>query len=346
MSLLLDELKKFSEFDAHELVVPVLHEGKIRGYIAVHRWRGKKLAVGGTRYWAYNTEEDALRDALKLSRAMSSKHVLAGSYAGGAKGVLIAAGNNPGEKEKLLESYAKAVNMLEGRFVTGMDVGLSREDVIFLKTFSQHFVGIEQDPSEFTGMGILLSLETCFREVFASKELVRGTFALQGLGKVGNEVLKRIYSDTHKIFVTDTDQKKVSTAKEKFPLLHVVAPEDIYDVKADVFLPCAMGNVFNNETISRLKFKIICGGANDQLSDTNAGKILFEKNILYAPDYVVNAGGLLAAMDDYEFHNFDRPRLTEKVKSIPLTLQKIFDESKRLNLPTNVIADEMVRKEL
>lgn len=338
------EIEALEEFDNHKLIRPIKKSGSnLVGFIAIHRENPKMPSFGATRVWNYDSEVDALKDALRLSKLMSYKAALAGLPCGGAKGVIMKPGFFQSRK-KLLYSYAEEVNSLGGKFITGTDVGLQQKDLLLLREKSPYIVGLHVDATKFTGLGIFYSIEVALEEVFRSKSLSERTFAIQGLGKVGGELLSLIYTDAKKIFVSEIDKKLLAKMKKKFPKIEIVSGDHIYEQKVDVFCPCALSHSLNSESIDKLQCKAIIGGANNQLENETIGEKLFAKGILYAPDYVVNAGGLITVVDEFEHEVYEESRVAERVLNIKNTLKNIFEESAKQNRPTNLIANEMAEK--
>ncbi|MDP2926608.1 MAG: Glu/Leu/Phe/Val dehydrogenase dimerization domain-containing protein [bacterium] len=336
-------VEKLKEFDDHKCVIPLLDaKSGLRGFIAIHRSHLQNPSFGATRFWPYNTEIEALQDALKLSRAMSYKAALAGLKHGGAKGIIWAQKHQ--EKNQVLEAYLQRVNLLGGNFITGADIGISPENLLLMRRKSPYIVGLKADAPKFTALGLYYSLQVCLKEVFGTEDLKERTFAIQGLGKIGTSLLEMIYRQSRQIWVADVDQKRVALLKKQFPRIKAVAPNEIYLQKADVFSPCALAGVLNNKTIPRLRCQIVVGGANNQLADPRAGEQLRKQEILYSPDYVVNAGGLISVVDEFENKKYSSRRIAAKVFKIRQKLKEIINESKKRREATNLIADEMAQK--
>ena len=336
---------KLREFDNHRCV-SFFKDPQIglRGYIAIHRGGLERPAFGATRLWKYETETDALRDALKLSRMMSYKSALAGLQYGGAKSVIIEPKNGISNRSAFLEAYANKVNYLNGRFVTGTDVGLCQSDVEHMQRFCSSMVGLSVNPTIYTGLGVYYSLQACLSYVYGSDSFTKRTFAIQGAGKIGSELLKLIYKKADRVYVADIDKKTISSIKKAFPRVAIVKPSEIHKQNVDVYVPCALSNAITNENISELRCKIIAGGANNQLESEHTGTLLHALGILYAPDYVVNAGGLISVVDEYEHKNHNAKRLTERIGVIKKNITGIIEQSSLRRKATNLIADEMAEK--
>lgn len=347
------QAKKFNfeelpEFDDHKLISYVYDkESCLKGFIAIHRHgHNNRPSFGATRFWHYQTDEQAARDALRLARIMSYKSAVAGLQYGGAKAVLMSPKRriSKTQKRKILKIFAHRVNFFNGMFITGTDVGLDHNDLKIMRGHSPFMVGVHGSPEKFTAMGIFIAIKTCLREVYGNARFSNKSFAIQGLGKVGFELLKLLYPHTHLITAADIDKGKIKRAQAEFPDVKFVKPEEIYKQEVDVFSPCALSGVLNKKTVSELRCKIVAGGANNQLASAQTGKTLFEKGVLYAPDYVINAGGLMSVADEYEHRDYNEMRIEKSVKKISLILKRIFAESKKGNAPTNIIADEMAEK--
>ncbi|MBI2120583.1 MAG: amino acid dehydrogenase [Parcubacteria group bacterium] len=334
-------IEALPEFDEHKLVVFVHDKkGRLRGFIAVHRSGAKNLSFGGTRFLKYDTTTDALRDALRLSKMMSYKCALAGINYGGAKGVII---DNPklSSKKDVIVDYARAVDYLGGRYISGADVGITWEDSQIMKHHTPYVGGFSRDITKETGAGIMFALEACLQEVFGSAKLEERTFAIQGIGKIGADVLARLYPQAKEIIIADIDPKKTAQAKKKFPKVRIVKPEEITSQKADVFVPCALSGVLNKKILSSLKCKIICGGANNQLKSDDVAVKLHAKHILYAPDYAVNAGGLISVIDEHEYKDYNDERIVKRLENIKHTLKNIFTQSKKKNISPVLVANKI-----
>ena len=340
------ENTNLSEFDSHKFV-GFIHDSNtgLNGYIAIHRGDSNRPSFGATRMWNYESQKDALKDALKLSRTMSYKAAMAGIKCGGAKAVIVGNGKSKKDRVALLKSYAERINYLGGNFITGADVGISRDDVIVMRRASPYFVGTKTEPVKYTALGLLYSIHTCLKEINGSPELTDRSFAIQGIGKVGEEMLRLIYPHSKKIYISDIDDKKLSAAKRNYPKVKITGIDEIYSKSVDIFCPCALSNCLNHKNISNLKCKVVVGGANNQLENNSIGDLLYKIGILYAPDYIVNAGGLISVYDEYENGNYRTKRVKKKVKGIADTLEKVIKESKNKKISTNESADKIAEQE-
>ncbi|MDP2684541.1 MAG: Glu/Leu/Phe/Val dehydrogenase dimerization domain-containing protein [bacterium] len=340
-----EKLKKFIEYDKHSKVYR-LEDKKVGliGFIAIHRKTDRVPALGATRLWKYGSEEDALRDALRLSCLMSYKSALAGLPYTGGKAVLIWNESIENNREEFFNSYADCVNSLKGEFVTGTDVGVYDSDVTTMSKKTDYVIGRGVNPGYFTALGILYSIETALNKVYGSESLEGKTFAVQGLGKTGLGLIKLLYNKVAKIIATDINKETIKKVTAEFPNIEMVEPDEIYSQVVDVFSPCALNGVLNEDTIGKLKCKIICGSANNQLNDELIGEKLNKLNILYVPDYVANSGGLISVADEFEYGVHSEDRINKKLLAIKTSLKSIFDESDDENEATNIVANKIAEE--
>lgn len=343
-NLLLDQIRQLPEYDDHQfLMCQHDKEGNLDGFIAIHR-RGKQdCTFGATRYWTYDNPLNAARDALHLSKTMSYKAALAGLNYGGAKGVIIKTPKNQRQKRKLLKAYAQNITFLKGGFITGADVGISSDDVKFMRRVSPYMVGIHYDPVRFTSHGLYVSLQATNKVLFDTDDIAGRSFAIQGIGKVGASLIERIYQQAQSIYVSDVNQSVLRRIKKQYPEIIIVEPEEIYSQSVDYFSPCALGKTLNEKNIKKLQCKAIVGSANGQLENPSIGKKLQEQGILYAPDYVVNAGGLISVVDEYENKIHSIKRVSKRVDGLYLRLKGIYQISESTQQPTNVVADNVAK---
>lgn len=335
--------QNWQEFDNHLKIIDLSEVSNLSGFIAIHRKLPSFPSFGATRLACYPSEEEALRDTLRLSRLMSFKSVLAGLRCGGAKGVLIKPKNlTPLRKKHLLESYANVVNKLKGAFITGADVGIDNKDLKTMRGKSPFVVGLKSDPVFATALTLFYSLQVALKEFFGERTLKGKTFAIEGAGKIGSGFLKLIYDDASKIYITDICTETLRNIKHCFPKVEIVSAEEIFKKKVDVFSPCAMAGSINIEHLKSLDCKIILGGANNQLENDSVGQEMFERGILYAPDYIVNSGGLISVFEEFENPGKKQAILT-KIKKVANTLQTVLALSKRKRLPTNIVANDLAK---
>jgi leucine dehydrogenase len=303
-------------------------------------------ATGGTRFYPYPSWEAALEDALKLAQAMSYKCALAELPFGGGKGVIL--GDPKRDKTpELLRAYARVVHQFNGRFTTGEDVGINADDLRVM-THETKFLavakGVTPELSAVTAQGVVHGLRACFQTVFGNSSLHGRTMAVQGAGKVGYYLMKLLAREGAKLFVSDIDRRALDTVHREFGAKIVEPPEAIYALECDAFVPCALGGIINDTTLPLLNCKIVAGSANNQLKEPRHGDRLHEFGILYAPDYVINAGGLIAGVQDLLGGSLEKAlHETEKIYG---RLLKIFEIARREGLAPHRVADRMAEERL
>ena len=315
-----------------------------RGIIAIHSTR-LGPAVGGTRFWNYDNENDAVIDALRLSRGMTYKCAVAGMPLGGGKSIIIG-DNRVADREKLFRAHGRFVERLGGRYITAEDVGTSPADMelIALETsYVGGLVGKGGDPSPWTGLGVFRALQAAARYRWGSDDLQNKRVAIQGCGNVGYNLANELHKVGARLIVSDVDAEKAQRVMEAFKA-ESVSPDDLYSVSADVFAPCALGGVINDRTIPQLTVEIVCGAANNQLLEERHGDALKARGILYAPDYVANAGGVLSGGTD--LFGWNPEKVNEKVLGIYDTMLSIFEIAKVNGIPTYKAADQLAESRL
>jgi len=338
------DFEKLEEFDNHKLVQFIFDRTTgLRGFIAIHRVRNYKPSLGATRLWRYATEIDALKDALLLSKAMSYKSALAGLPYGGAKAVLIFSPKVKKDRRQFFTSYAKKLNDLGGKFITGTDVGVEDRDVKTMKAYTPYVIGTKVEPAFYTAVGVYYGIQEALRHFFGSKDVRGRSFALQGVGKTGLQILKMIYPAAGKIFIADIDKQKVKKAKRRFPRVKIASPASIIRQRVDVFSPCAIGGVLNSKNTTYLRAKIVAGSANNQLKEKYVDSLLYKLGILYVPDYVINAGGLISVVDEMEHKKPSKKKILQKIAHIPETLKSIFNKSTKERKPTGLVANQLAK---
>ncbi len=300
-------------------------------------------ALGGTRMWPYATEQEAINDVLRLSRGMTYKAAVAGLNLGGGKAVIIGDPNND-KSEALFRAFGRFVNSLNGRYITAEDVGIDVNDMEYVFRETEYVTGVHQvhggsgDPSPFTAYGTLQGLMASLNHKFGNEDVGKYSYAVQGVGHVGMEFVKLLSERGAKVFVTDINKESVKRAVDEFGC-EAVGLDEIYDVNADVYSPTALGGTVNENTLPRLKCKIICGAANNQLANDEIGLEVEKRGILYAPDYAVNAGGLMNV--SLEIDGYNRERAMRMMRTIYYNLGRIFEISQRDKIPTFKAADLM-----
>ncbi len=338
--------EQLSEFDNHEMVVAFYDtDTKLRGYIGIHSTK-LGLAVGGTRFLDYRSETEAAEDALRLSKAMSYKCALAGLPYGGGKSVIMGA---PGLKTKdLLVAYAKVIENLGGLFKTGTDVGISDHDVQTMATATRHMIGAKAlegatlpTTSGMAALGVFYSIGATLQYRFGSPSLVGRRVGIKGVGKLGGRLAELLHEAGANLVVADQDEASLKQLVKRLPGITVVPTDQIHREEVDVYAPCALGHEFTLQTVQGLRTSIIAGGANNQLASVEAGAELHHLGILYAPDYIINAGGLIHVTGELEEGGYDRVLVHDRVRQIAETLTKIYTMSDEQKLPTGIVADKL-----
>jgi leucine dehydrogenase len=333
--------EKLAEYRYEQLVFCHDRATRLRAIIAIHDTT-LGPALGGCRMYPYTSEEDAVVDALRLARGMTYKAAASGLNLGGGKSVII--GNPEDKSEELLRSFGRYIETLGGRYIVAEDVGTSTEDMEHIRIETSHVVGVDVthggsgDPSPFTAFGVLHGMRACVEEVFGSASLEGHTVAVQGLGHVGWHLCELLHEEGANLMVTDLREEVVERAIREFGA-KPVEPEEILTIRCDILAPCALGAVVNDISLPNLRCSIIAGSANNILLEARHGAALAERGILYAPDYVINAGGLINVADELE--GYDQTRATKRVARIYDSVKKIIAISKRDGVPTNVAADTL-----
>lgn len=308
-----EQLEQFDSYDHHEVVRKVMlgvGSHAVTAFIAVHNTH-LGPALGGLRMRPYASEADAINDVLRLSRGMTYKNAMAGLPLGGGKAVII--GNPFTQKSPtIMEDMGKAVEMLDGRYVTAEDSGTGESDMVAISRHTEHVTGLPPEPFEgseygelggnpspVTALGCYHGLKAAAKHVYGDDNLSGKTVAVQGLGAVGLALCELLHQDGVKLIGADVNEKSIELAKADIPAIEIVGPNDIYGVDCDIFAPCAMGGVLNDETIPQLKCKIVAGAANNQLLAPYHDQHLVSRGITYVPDYVINAGGVICVGYEY-----------------------------------------------
>ncbi len=335
--------------DGHEQVVFCYDKATgLRAIIAIHD-TALGPALGGCRMWPYATEEEALEDALRLARGMTYKSAASGQNHGGGK--IVIWGDPATEKsEPLFRALGRFVGTLRGRIITGTDVGTDKADFVWARQESPWFVGLPEeeggsgDTAVLTAYGVWQGMRACARFLWGESTLRNRRVALQGLGKVGSRLLAHLLADGAQVVVTDLRRERVEEVCAAHPEVAGVEPEAIYDQPCDIFSPSALGGVLNDETIPRLRCAAVAGSANNQLAEPRHGDLLHEAGILYAPDYVINAGGLIQVAD--EILGFNPERARRKTAAIHDLLLQIFAISRDERIPTYRAADRLAEQRI
>ncbi len=332
-------------FDGHEIVAFFTDsKSGLKAIIAVHD-STLGPALGGCRMWSYANDEEALTDVLRLSRGMTYKNALAGLPWGGGKAVVLGDARKDKTPE-MFQALGRAVESLGGRYITAEDVGTTPDDMFEVAKETDHVRGVKNvghDPSPGTAFGVFKGIEATALARFGTKDLTGLRATVQGLGHVGYDVARRLRSAGAKLTVADVNQDALARAEQELGAT-IVDPDAIYDVDADLYVPCALGATVNAGTIARLKVKAIAGAANNQLATDEDGDALAERGILYAPDYVINAGGVIHIFHDGP--QFDQADAFMHIAKIGDTLGDIFKRAKRDGIATHRAADALARERL
>lgn len=328
--------------DNYEQIV-FCHDARLglKAIIALHN-TALGPATGGCRMWNYRNEEEALTDVLRLSKGMTYKNSISNLPLGGGKSIII--GDASQKTPELLKRFGEFVESLGGRYITAKDVGIDSNDLKTIKTRTSHILGIageassSGDPSPVTAWGLYNGMLACAEKAFGSKSLKGLHVTLQGLGAVNSGLLKYLTQEGARVTACDIDAAVVEKATKECGVA-AVSPEDIYDTACDIFSPGALGAVLNPQTIPRLKCKVVAGAANNQLATEKDGEALLRRGILYAPDFAINAGGVINIA--HERTGYDRDKAYAHVAHIYDTIKNILEVSGAENLPTNVVANRI-----
>lgn len=314
----------------------------LKAIIAIHNTT-LGPALGGTRMWAYKNEEEALVDVLRLSKGMTYKAAAAGLNLGGGKAVII--GDPKKDKtEAMFRAFGAYVNSLQGKYITAEDVGTSVKDMEYVFMETPFVTGIPKafggsgDPSPYTAHGVLMGIKATVKEAMGIESLEGLRVSVQGLGNVGSHLVEYLVNEKAVVTVADIDRDRVKNVSTRFNV-KVLDPEEIVTAEADVFAPCALGAVINDRTIENLKCKAICGGANNQLAEPRHGDALKELGILYAPDFVANAGGLMNVF--VELEGYSEERAKAKTTQVYDSMLQVFKIAKSENIPTHLAATRL-----
>lgn len=338
-------LAQMSKYSHEQLLFCNDNETGLKAIIAVHN-TVLGPALGGTRMWAYKNEMEALTDVLRLSRGMSYKNSISGLNLGGGKAVIIGDARSM-KSEALFRRFGKFVNSLGGKYITAEDVGVSPIDMSWVSMETSHVVGLpgkSGDPSPVTAHGVYVGMKACAKEQFGSDSLAGKKVAVQGVGHVGEYLVRELTKENAEVYITDIHEPTLKRVAEEYGA-KVVGLDEIYDVKMDIYAPCAMGATINDETLSRLQCSIISGAANNQLKQENIhGQMIMEKGIIYAPDFAINAGGVINCYS--EVKGLPAEWALNKAEEIYQTISNIVKRSKSENIPTYQIANKMAEERI
>ncbi|HVB72223.1 MAG TPA: Glu/Leu/Phe/Val dehydrogenase dimerization domain-containing protein [Ktedonobacteraceae bacterium] len=321
----------------------------LRAIIAIHNTT-LGPAAGGIRVWPYTSEAEAIEDALRLARSMTYKCAACGASYGGGKCVVI--GDPRRDKtEGRLRALARFIHRLNGLFITGVDVGTNLDDMVIMRQETPYVVTLPRswggpgDSSLETGYGVVQGMRACLKEVYGSPDLQGRTVAVQGAGAVGRNTVSYLIEEGAQVTIADIDAERAALVAAEFHV-QVVAPAEIHRLPVDIYAPCALGAVINDRSIPELRCKIVCGSANNQLAEARHGEMLQQRGILYAPDYIVSAGGLLSGLDSLNPGGFNLERAREKVARLYEAMQQVIAISKEQGIPTNRAADVLAEQRI
>lgn len=339
--------KYLEKYDYEQVVFCQDKQSGLKAIIAIHDTT-LGPALGGTRMWTYESEEAAIEDALRLAKGMTYKNAAAGLNLGGGKTVII--GDPRKDKnEEMFRAFGRYIQGLNGRYITAEDVGttvadmdLIHEETDFVTGISPAF-GSSGNPSPVTAFGVYRGMKAAAKEAFGTDSLEGKVVSVQGVGNVAYTLCEYLHQEGAQLIVTDINKEAVNRAVEAFGA-RAVDPDEIYGVECDIYAPCALGATINDDTIPQLKARVIAGSANNQLKDTRHGDIIHEMGIVYAPDYVINAGGVINVAD--ELYGYNQERAMKKVEQLYSTIEKVIEISKRDGIPTYVAADRMAEERI
>ncbi|MFJ8067662.1 branched-chain amino acid dehydrogenase [Peribacillus sp. NPDC096447] len=339
--------KYLEKYDYEQLLFCQDKQSGLKAIIAIHDTT-LGPALGGTRMWTYASEEDAIEDALRLSRGMTYKNAAAGLNLGGGKTVII--GDPRKDKnEEMFRAFGRYIQGLNGRYITAEDVGTTVEDMDLIHEETNFVTGISPafgssgNPSPVTAYGVYRGMKAAAKEAFGTDSLEGKVVAVQGVGNVSYNLCRHLHEEGAKLIVTDINKESVARAVESFGAT-AVNPDEIYGVDCDIYAPCALGAVINDHTINQIKAKVIAGAANNQLKEPVHGDQIHEKGIIYAPDYVINAGGVINVAD--ELLGYNRERALKKVETVYDTIERVIEIAKRDQIPTYKAADRMAEERI
>lgn len=342
------DFKRLEE-NGHEQIVFCSNKAAgLKAIIAIHNTT-LGPAIGGTRMWNYLNVEEALEDVIRLSRGMTYKTSIAGLNLGGGNAVII--GDSKTQKNELLfRTFGKFVNGLAGRYITAEDVGTTVKDMEYVKMETDYVTGISKalggsgDPAPVTAYGVYVGMKACAKAKWGSDSLENRKIVVQGAGQVARYLCEHLYNEGAKLFIGELVDEKINLLLDSVKA-EVVDHKDIYTIDADIFSPCALGAVLNDETIPKMNYQIIAGSANNQLKDeTKHGAMLMEKGILYAPDYVINAGGLMNVANELEGYRQDRA--LKHADGIYEILANVIEISKKEKIPTHLASNKIAEERL
>ncbi|MDQ0220787.1 Glu/Leu/Phe/Val dehydrogenase [Peribacillus cavernae] len=339
--------KYLEKYDYEQILFCQDKQSGLKAIISIHDTT-LGPALGGTRMWTYESEEAAIEDALRLSRGMTYKNAAAGLNLGGGKTVII--GDPRKDKnEEMFRAFGRFIQGLNGRYITAEDVGTTVADMDMIHEETDFVTGISPafgssgNPSPVTAYGVYRGMKAAAKEAFGTDSLEGKVIAVQGVGNVAYNLCRHLHEEGAQLIVADINKESVQRVVAEFGA-KAVEPNEIYGVDCDIYAPCALGAVINDHTISQLKAKVIAGAANNQLKDTAHGDQIHEMGIVYAPDYVINAGGVINVAD--ELYGYNPERAMKKVETVYNNIEKVIEIAKRDGIPTYLAADRMAEERI
>lgn len=332
------------DFDDHEQVVFVRDAASgLSAIIAIHSTH-LGPAAGGTRFWHYVEPSAGMRDALRLSRGMSYKNAMAGLPAGGGKAVILADSNRTKTPE-MLAAFARAVDGLGGQYITAQDVGMSEADMVSLSQRTTHVAGLPGqgggDPGPYTARGVYLGVKAAAKRALGTDDMKGVRVAIQGVGSVGGGLARYLAEAGAELILADIDAARAAALAEELGGISV-STEAVLSADADIVSPCALGAILNEESIASIKAKAVAGGANNQLATGSEGRLLVDRGILYAPDYVINAGGIISVLRHIDSAGDDE--INARIDRIPDRLEAVWQESAATGATPAEVADRMAQR--
>lgn len=342
-------ISRMEKHDHEEVLFCFDRPTGLRAIIAIHDTT-LGPALGGTRMWPYGTEQEALHDVLRLSRGMTYKSSLAGLDLGGGKAVIIGDARTQ-KTEAMFRRFGQFVQSLNGRYITAEDVGMSTTEMVNIRKETSYVAGLPEemggsgDPSPVTAYGVYMGMKASAKQAFGSDGLAGRKVSVQGAGNVGHALVGHLVKEGAIVFLTDIHEEKLKAIKAEFPSITLVAPDDIYDLDVDIYSPCALGATVNDATLRRLKCSIIAGAANNQLAhEDQHGREVMEKGILYAPDFLINAGGIINCA--WERKGYNRQAALNQTEAIYATTLRILKVSADQGIPTYLAANQAAEQRI
>jgi leucine dehydrogenase len=337
-----------SDYEHEQLVFCQDIETGLKAIIGVHS-TALGPSLGGLRIWNYSSEQEAIKDVLRLSRGMTFKNAISGLNLGGGKAVIIGDSREI-KTEKLIRKFGEFVNRLNGTYITAEDVGVTTRDMELISKETKHVAGLPEslggggDPSPFTAYGVYLGMKAAAKIAFGTDNLSGKTVAVQGCGHVGKYLIERLAAEGAKLVINDFVEERAYQVAGEFGA-EVVELNEIYDVNCDIYAPCALGATLNDNTIPRLKCAVVAGAANNQLADEEVhGQMLMDRGIIYAPDFLINAGGVINVYQ--EVIGYNRPEAFSKVEKIYDYTLSLFNFASRNNITPQAAAIQIARNRI